>query len=360
MAGRLMACGLHGKRRQRSFPNCRVVFPSLIPIAFTGEVTAKMTSNNAMRTTSTLAQAPPGGNGFSLISNEKLIELFAAMVKSRMIAERAGLLKEQGRLAGDFKGGVGREASISGVAVDLLPEDTLCLSQCDFVSGFIKGLPLHKVFSSLASQVNGHRPSPPDSDADVPVSVLPPASTVDVQLTIACAVALACKTAKNRRIAVAFCGDGAASLECWRETLTFAGLRELPILFVHHDHAKEEQGSQGTGRRHKKTANGASARQVPAIAVDGNDAVAVYRVASESIARARRGRGPTLIECKACGLGNDGGIPPAIAGQFETRDPIGKMEIYLRRKGLFRAEMKQQIAAEFSRELDAATRFLND
>jgi pyruvate dehydrogenase E1 component alpha subunit len=78
----------------------------------------------------------------------------------------------------------------------------------------------------------------------------------------------------------------------------------------------------------------------PAIAVDGSDAVAVYRVAHEAIAHARMGHGPTLIECLT-----DGSNPA---------DPILNMEKYLIRKGLFTEELKTEVIGGFSRELDAA------
>ncbi len=80
----------------------------------------------------------------------------------------------------------------------------------------------------------------------------------------------------------------------WYEALRIAGAGALPILFVHCDQlsphkrgdAKEEIGAQ------------AQSYGFPGIAVDGHDLVAVYRVAYESLVRARRGGGPTLIECK--------------------------------------------------------------
>jgi len=75
----------------------------------------------------------------------------------------------------------------------------------------------------------------------------------------------------------------------------------------------------------------------PSIAVDGNDVVAIYRVASEAIVRARKGHGPTLIVCRRWAAG----------------DPLMNMEKYLIHKGLFNEQRKQQVAASLSRELDA-------
>jgi pyruvate dehydrogenase E1 component alpha subunit len=74
--------------------------------------------------------------------------------------------------------------------------------------------------------------------------------------------------------------------------------------------------------------------------VESNDAVAVYRVSCEAIAHARKGDGPTLIECKCCQEG----------------DPLRNMETYLDRKGLFSEKFKRQVESGFLEELAAAER----
>ncbi|MGH9600436.1 MAG: thiamine pyrophosphate-dependent enzyme, partial [Terracidiphilus sp.] len=86
---------------------------------------------------------------------------------------------------------------------------------------------------------------------------------------------------------------------------------------------------------------------LPAIVVDAHDAVALYRVAQEAIAHARRGGGPTMIAC----------TPFRAAGASvnkRTGDPIAKMERYLAGKGLPASRLKAAVTAGFSRELDAA------
>jgi hypothetical protein len=75
----------------------------------------------------------------------------------------------------------------------------------------------------------------------------------------------------------------------------------------------------------------------PSIPVDAQDAVAVYRVATESIALMRQGRGPTLIECL----------------HYLKDGPIESMENYLARKGIFRPGYRRQVETGFGVELDA-------
>ena len=294
---------------------------------------------------------PAEETGFSLISSGKLIELYAAMIKSRMIVERAGHLKQKGLLAGDLDASRGREAAIAGVGVDLLREDTLSPSHRDLVATVIKGMALDRMFLRLASNGNGHAKAPDNTHLDAETNVMTPDLHPDAQLDAACEAAQGHKAAGNGRIVAVSCGVGAASLGCCREALARSGELQLPIIFVWHNDAADGQESliEQDGPQSKM-----HNRNIPAITVDGADAVAVYRVASESIQRARRLRGPTLIECRRglSSLGQANGKRP------EENDPIDTMENYLSGKGLFNPEMRLKIAAAFDRELDAATRFL--
>ena len=121
--------------------------------------------------------------------------------------------------------------------------------------------------------------------------------------------------------------------------MRIAGKRNLPILLVCHNDTDVDicQQAEDCG--------------FPGVTVDGDDAVAVYRVATEAIAHARRGSGPTLIECKPWPL-----AAPSIGRRSKPIDPILNMETYLVRKGLFDKKFKSAVVAAFRRELDDATR----
>jgi TPP-dependent pyruvate/acetoin dehydrogenase alpha subunit len=272
------------------------------------------------KTKEAVAAALAGSNGFSLISNEKLLQLYATMVKCRMIAEQAQVLLGQNSLISNFDATVSQEALAVGIALDLLPEDTIAPSQRDVIVDYIKGIPLEKIFGTLLA-----RAAPPNLDA---------------QLNFVLGAALGNKMKKNGGIAVAFCGDGSASRSLWHDALCIAGAQQLPILFV-----CQNNPLTGPARHQKQTSIEGIALKAetcgfPALAVDGNDVVAVYRVATESIAHARKGNGPTLIECKV--------------KRSKAHDPIRKMETYLMRKGLFNREMKLEVITDFTKHLDAA------
>ena len=199
-----------------------------------------MTAKNGRQSASARAETAPDKNGFSLISDEKLIELYAAMVKSRMLAKHAAALKKRGVVAGDLNASVGREAAVAGVAVDLLPEDTLSPSQWDFVSSFIKGMTLDGMFSHLGAG-NEHSHWPAKLRFDPKANVIVPAPNLGARLDMACGVALVHRTAKNGKIVVVTCGDAADTVESWRDPIRFAGFHELPMVFVWHNDGEDER-----------------------------------------------------------------------------------------------------------------------
>jgi TPP-dependent pyruvate/acetoin dehydrogenase alpha subunit len=276
---------------------------------------------------------------FSLIPNQKLLAIYALMLKSRLLAERQS---SQGNEL-DFEQTLGHEASVAGVAIDLNPEDIVLTAQGSLLPAFIKGVPLDSIFPSV-------RP------LDLPAwhVLVGSAETADL-LHRATRVALDGKVRSIDQIVAVFCHPhahpDAHNDESWQETMTFAAEMNLPILFV---------SLEATGSDRTVGANGHikdKAFGVPAISVDGNDAVAVYRVASESISRARLGRGPTLIDCRCFGLAGSTGEKPADFTEADAAakdDPIVNLERYLSRKGLFSAAYKLAVSSAFTAELDAA------
>jgi TPP-dependent pyruvate/acetoin dehydrogenase alpha subunit len=269
--------------------------------------------------------APPSQNGFSLITNEKLLALYAAMVKCRLLQERAQSAYEGLGAGGDS---TGQEAAAAGVLIDLGAEDTLAACSHGLMTRFLKGEALDGLFGELNGRAAG-----------TARRVRAGRTQIATQLKAGLRAARAHKKEKRNKVAVAFGCASADAQEHWQEALRVAGEKGLPIIFV-------RLGVDGPGKGKKGKANG---HGVPHVHVDGNDAVAVYRVASEAIAHARKGNGATLIEC----------IPFRLAGVESGQsgcegDPLLNMEKYLRRKGLFKPEFKAEVAAGFGREIQKA------
>jgi pyruvate dehydrogenase E1 component alpha subunit len=214
----------------------------------------------------------PADEGFSLISNRKLLTLYAAMVQCRRIAGSA----ENQRRRQAPGGLLGHEATAVGAAIDLRPHDTVAAAHWPI--GAIRAI---NPFVSIAASVS-HAARSARASQD------------------------------GRKVTLLFSiGKPGAS---WLKALTLAADQNLSILFVSLTSRVAVSDSLGGGTIPTKRRGYA----FPLISVDGNDVVAVFRVASEAIAHARKGNGPTLIDSRITTPG----------------DPLLNMEKYLSAKGL--------------------------
>jgi acetoin:2,6-dichlorophenolindophenol oxidoreductase subunit alpha len=258
--------------------------------------------------------APSGTNKFPLISNDKLIALYTAMLKCRMLDERI-----HGEKTGVLRRAPGREAVAAGVAIDLEAGDPVYAAEGGLLAGFIQKGWSRPVVRSLRDGPGRARGRAVGANAGA-------------LFERGLETARRLKRVKTKKVAVLFLGSVAPPVKAMRRAVK----DRAPLLFVCCNEEEE-----------KNLAAEAGGCGLPGIAVDCEDAVAIYRVASEALAHARRGNGPTLIECK----------PWLVADGARTRSntgALGNMERYLAGKGLFSRRRKLETLAEFTRELDQA------
>ena len=115
---------------------------------------------------------------------------------------------------------------------------------------------------------------------------------------IAVGAGLSAKIRGTDQVCVCFFGDGSTNQGTFHESLNMASIWKLPIVFVCENNHYGISMSQDRHQAIKDIADRGAAYNVPGVAVDGNDPVAVFEAAEEAVARARAGKGPTLIECK--------------------------------------------------------------
>lgn len=228
---------------------------------------------------------------YSLISDEKFQQMYAAMLSMRTHAKRNALSK-------------GSEASIIGSIIDLRPGDLVVAPAHLFPPALIKD-------ERLQLLPTRRRQSAENS---IPLVSLASAPAV---LTIAAGAALGRHTAANDSVVVAFGTTDTASRESWAEALRIAGRYKLPILFVLLQGDESEAAFIGSA---------ATSAGVITIPVDTADVVAMYRVAFESLARARRRTSTALIVSTHYKLEDE--------KSRRAEDPLKKLETYLENKGI--------------------------
>jgi len=286
--------------------------------------------------------APPAtasiATGGSLISNAKLQQLYVTMLQCRLLTERARRLRK----AAPYRASMGQEAIATGCAIDLRPEDTIVPAPRDLIAGLVKGVPLGTIVAQLPTRCTN-----PDRVLSSPA-----------QLGVAMEVALVNKRKNNGNVVVAFTAEAATSLDGWPEAVDSAATHSLPIIFVVENNPWADPASLKMGSGEDPFTLKARNSGVTAITVDGNDVVAVYRVAYECLKRVRQGGGPVLLEGKTYRPSGKARVhrrgSEGLDGWLAARDPLTHMEQYLTAKRLFTTQWKNQIVREFSQKLDAA------
>ncbi len=287
------------------------------------------------------------------------------LVKCRMCDEKARILFRQGKFAGNFYSAVGQEATEVGAAYSLRDDDWIAPSHRDWTANIIKGAPLNLCFAQLFAKSNSpdRGRSSPAHMGYPPLNVITPASSIAGQLNVGTGVALGLKKLGRDSVVVSFFGDGATSIGGFHEALNFAGVHRLPIIYVCQNNLWAESVPLRLQTALKDLSDRAKAYGFPGVTVDGNDVLAVYDAASKAIVRARAGEGPTLIECKTYRWYGHSEIDPAKyrskeeVESWKRKDPIPRFEKYLSDRKVLSDELKAELAAHFTQEINEAVEF---
>ncbi len=287
------------------------------------------------------------------ISGEMLLRLYRAMLLGRRFDERLLDLQRQGRI-GTFPPIKGQEASQLGAVAHLRPGDWLVPSFRETAAEVWRGRSL----SSVIIGNNGFSEGAviPLDHNDLPVSV-----PVGSQVLHAVGLGWAARYRRKDDIAMTFFGDGATSEGDFHEGMNFAGVFQVPVVFV----CQNNQWAISTsfaGQTHSATiAQKAVAYGMPGIRVDGNDILAVYAAAGEAVDRARAGGGPTLIECLTYRvmMHTTADDPKRYRTDAEVeiwrqRDPLPRFGKYLLDKGVASGEEQNDLEAEVLQEIQDA------
>ncbi|GIW18060.1 MAG: pyruvate dehydrogenase E1 component subunit alpha [Tepidiforma sp.] len=233
-------------------------------------------------------------------SPETLLDLHRRMLRIRLFEEEAGRLSEAGRIPGALHLYVGEEAVAAGVAAHLGPGDQVTSTHRGHGHLVAVGGDFRQMFAELFGRATGYCRGKGGSMhiADMDLGMLGANGIVGGGPPIAVGAAFSNKYRKAQNVTACFFGDGASNEGSFHEAANMAGLYRLPLIFVCENNGFGEFTRQDRHQAIRDIADRAAGYGFPGIVVDGMDAVAVYEAAGEAIARARRGEGPTLLECK--------------------------------------------------------------
>lgn len=299
------------------------------------------------------------------LKGEDLMEMYYKMVLVRALDERCWALNRMGKV-GFVASCRGHEAAQVGSAYAMRPG-------VDFIVPYYRDLGVvitlgytareHLLsvmaraedISSRGRQMPGHWSHPG-------LRLISGSSPVATHLLHAVGIAYAAKVKKEDAVAITYFGDGATSKGDTHEAMNFAGIHKLPVIFVCEFNGYAISVPQGKQMAVGNVALRAQGYGFPGVTVDGNDILAVYGATREAWERARRGEGPTFIECKVYRLlphsSDDDDRRYRSREEVEEarkRDPLERFRSYLREEGLLDESREAEVQARAKREVDEAT-----
>ena len=191
---------------------------------------------------------------------------------------------------------------------------------------------------------------------------------VAATIPIAVGTALASRLRRNDRVSVAFFGDGAVEEGTFHESMNLAASRRLPVLFVCENNFYSSHLHLLERRAKDNIVQSGEAHGMPGIQVDGNDVLAVYRVATAAVQRARAGEGPSLLECRTYRW--RGHVGPALdldvgvrrrddLAEWRRKDPLQRLEARLLEANVPREEL-ERLAKDIERDVEEAVTFARE
>lgn len=234
-----------------------------------------------------------------VLSSEQARWMYRKMVEIRQFEDAVHLLFGQGKLPGFVHLYAGEEAIAVGVGAHLNQQDSITSTHRGHGHCIAKECDLNGMMAELYGKATGLCKGKGGSMhiADLDKGMLGANGIVGGGFPLACGAALTAKVKKSGAVSVCFFGDGANNQGTFHEGLNLAAIWKLPVVFVAENNGYAEATPFTYASSCIRIADRASGYNMPGVVVDGKDVLAVYRAAGEAIARARRGEGPTLIEC---------------------------------------------------------------
>lgn len=302
------------------------------------------------------------------LSAERQRELLRQMWLIRFFEEQAMRLYREGHFRGSTHPYIAQEATAVGVCAALEPDDLVLATYRGHGASIAKGSEPGRMFAELLGKANGLCKGKGGSMhlADVERGFIGSNAIVGAHIPMAGGVALAQQLDGTHKVTVCFFGDGASCEGIFYETCNMAQLWKLPLVLVVENNGFAISTHVSDAICVENISTRALGFEMAGVTIDGNDLYAVYETATEAIARARRGEGPTLIEAKTVrwtrhSAVSGGGYGSGAEGErWREVDPIPRFRQALIEREILRAGDAERIEDEARREIDAAVAFAID
>ncbi len=300
------------------------------------------------------------------ISNDTLARAHYWMRFTRAFDDRLDSLFKQGKLVGGLFSQRGHEAISVGAALALAADDVITPMHRDLGAYFVRGMTPARLMSQYlgrATGPSGGRDVNLHGCGDLTLGIVGFVSHIPQSTPVAVGMAHAFKLKREPRVALNFFGDGGSSEGLIHEAFNWASVYQLPVVFLVENNQYAYSTPTQKQMHLPDIAERAAGYGMPGVVVDGNDFFAVHEATCAAVERARRGEGPSLLECKTMRMrghaihDNMSYVPKELLAEWERRDPLLLFENRLREMNLLDDAKQNELLARVARDLDAAQAF---
>jgi len=295
------------------------------------------------------------------LTTQDLEALYRYMILQRLAEDRVVKLYQSGAIVGACFTGYGHEAIAVGAAYALGPDDVASTLHRDLGARLVLGMPLGYYFANFL----GRTGSPTRGrEGNLHIGGLGPrillhTDFIGATIPVAAGVALGFTVRRESRVAMALFGEGTLASGEFHEGANLAAVLRLPVVLVCWNNqfaystpvAREVAGP---------IVDRMAGYGMPACSVDGNDVLAVYAAAKDAVDRARRGDGPSFVECRTMRMrghseADDASyVPKPLLDEWRRRDPVERFERHLVERHVLGADRLRAIRETALADVDAA------
>lgn len=299
------------------------------------------------------------------LSNDELWHCYRSMKAVRAFDAICLKLQRSGRIGFSIPN-EGIEATQVGAASAIRKTDWLFPSYRDFGMALYHGVKpvdmMHNMFGNAKDSAVG-RQMPVHFSFVEPIRFVSISSPIGTHIPQAVGAAFAAQRRGEDTVALVSFGDGGTSSLGFHSGLNFAGVWKSPVVFLCQNNGYAISLSTDEQTASDGFAVKAEAYGMPGVVVDGNDLLAVRKAVLEAVARARAGRGPTLIEAKTFRMGGHSTsddpskyVPQEEIDSWRDKDPIPRFELFLKAQGIWDQARADEMVKELTDEIAEAAR----
>jgi pyruvate dehydrogenase E1 component alpha subunit len=296
------------------------------------------------------------------LDREDLLQIYRNLLVTRGVEERGHILYRQGKIPGSFYTGRGNEGAAVGVATAMGPDDVGTPLHRDMGVHITRGVEPWRVLAQYMGRADGPTKGKDGNVhmADSNLGLIAMVSHLPAMLPVAVGCALAFRIREEKRVAVGWFGEGASARGDTHESMTLAGTRKLPVVFVCDNNQWAYSTPTHLEYATEHVADRAAAYGFDGVVVDGTDVLAVYREAKRAIEKARSGGGPTLLECLTLRMEGHAVhddafyVPKPMFEEWAKADPLERFRNWLRDNANMTDEDEEEITGSVKKLLNDA------